>query len=159
MISPMLSASNFLRSSSRQSNVCLQFDLCFDSVGFTSFSVLTSWQNMHMIQNRLDQMQSPAFASKVSVTCYDLKLLSLVKQKEKFSDTGRLNSTCYNTFWFLCDILTDIWSGVRKLTGIRTEVRKLKRIVDTYGFACLIMSVSICRQRTLCRYVSYRLWF
>ena len=38
----MLSASNFQRSSYRQSNICLQFALCFDSVGFTGFSFLTS---------------------------------------------------------------------------------------------------------------------
>ena len=91
--------------------------------------------------------------------CYDLKLLSLVKQKQKFSDTARFNSICYNTIWFLCNILTGIRSGIQKLTGIWRDVQKLEGIVDIYGFTCLIMSASVCRQRILCRYVSYRLWF
>ena len=98
-------------------------------------------------------------ASEISVTCYDLKLLSLVNRRQKFSDTARRNSTCYNTIRFLCNILTGIRSGVRKLTGIRTDVRKLERIVDTYGFTYLIMSASVCRQRIFYRYVICRLWF
>ena len=98
-------------------------------------------------------------ASEISVTCYELKLLSLVNRRQKFSDTARRNSTCYNTIRFLCSILTGIRSGVRKLTGIRTDVRKLERIVDTYGFTYLIMSASVCRQRILYRYVICRLWF
>ena len=67
----------------------------------------------------------------------------LVKQKQKFSDTARLNSTCYNTIRFLFNILTGIRSGIQKLTRIRTDVWKLEGIVDTYGFTCLIMSVSV----------------
>ena len=168
----MLSASNFWRSSSRRPNICLQSDLCFDSVGFTSFSVLTSWKNMHLSNlSELESLprnllihlwkgkQSPAFPSEISVTCYDLKLLSLVKQKQKLSDKARLNSTCYNTIRFLCNILTGIRSGNWKLTGIRTDVRELEGILDTYRFTCLIMSASVCMQRILYRYVSYRLWF
>ena len=169
VISPMSSASNFRKSSSRLSNVCLQFDLCFDSAEFTSFSVLSSWKNMHLVQSvwlgvsfaqsldsSLERETKASFRFRDSSTCYNLKLLSLVKQKQKFSNTASLNRSCYSTIRFLCNILTGIWSGVRKLTGIRPDVQNLKEIVDTYGFRWLIMSASVCRQRIFWRYVSYR---
>ena len=154
-MSPMLSASNFRRS--RQSNVWLQFDICFDSIEFISSSVLTFWWNMHRVQSIW--VASPAFASETSVTCYDLKLLSLVKQRRRFSNVAGLNSTCYNTIQFLCNIVTGIWSGVWKLSGIQTDVHQPEGIVQKYRFTGLIMSASVSRQRILCRYVSYKLWF
>ena len=169
VISPMFSASNFWKSYSRLSNVCLQFDLCFDSVGFTSFSILSSWKNMHLVQSvwlgvsfaesldsSLERETKPSFRFRDFFDMLQSQTSKSGKTKAKFSDTASLNRSCYSTIRFLCNILTGIWSGVRKLTGIRPDVQNLEEIVDTYGFRWLIMSASVCRQRILWRYVGYR---